>query len=170
MKSNPIARASVGTDGTGFSLLEVLVASLILAIVAIPLFTSLSTGHQGTERIAEESMASNLGTSLVEKLAQVPFSKLPIVKEDTPDSEIYKLFVPRAYAPLIEPYPKDYRRLVTIEQLSQRTDDPAAAENSRWGSLKMIKVKVVWVPEYLKRKGLRTLVFQTLVTDDTEVW
>jgi hypothetical protein len=31
-------------------------------------------------------------------------------------------------------------------------------------------VKVVWLADYLNRKSSRELIFQTLVTDDTEVW
>lgn len=154
----------------GFSLLEVLIASLIVAILAIPLWASLSTGQQGTERIIEDSMASSLGSTLLEKLQQVPYARLPLIPEEKPDSELGPLFNPKAYAPVIEPYPAEYRRLVTIEHVAHRTDDPAAAENSRWGNLKLIRVKVEWRPDYLQGKTLRTLIFQTLVTDDQEAW
>ena len=153
-----------------FSLLEVLIASLILAILAIPLFSSLQTGQQGTERIIEDSMASSLGSTLLEKLAQVPYGHLPLISDEKPDSELGPLFNPKAYAPIIEPYPAEYRRLVTIETVSRRTDDPGDAENATWGNLKLIRVKVEWRPDYLQGKTLRTLIFQTLVTDDTEAW
>lgn len=153
-----------------FSLLEVLIASLILAILAIPLFSSLQTGQQGTERIIEDSMAASLGSTLLEKLGQVPYSKLPVILEEKPDSALGPLFNPKAYAPVIEPYPAEYHRLVTIEPVSRRTDDPADPENSTWGNLKLIRVKVEWRPDYLQGKTLRTLIFQTLITDDTEVW
>lgn len=174
-RANPRAGIGVGRNGRtdggrGFSLLEVLVASVILAIVIVPLFSSLRTGHQGTERIVEDSRAANLATSLLEKLGQVPYSRLPEIREDTPDNEIGRLFVPRAYAPFIEPYPGEYRRLVTVEPVSRRTEDPGDPENSRWGNLKLVRVKVVWSPDYLSRKSVKTMVFQTLVTDDTEVW
>jgi len=170
MASNNRLRVVVEHAGRGFSLLEVLIAAVVLSLVTVPLFTSLHTGHQGMERIVEESLASNLGTSLLSKLSLVAFSKLPDVPTDTPDNELGKYFTVKADAPFIEPYPGDYRRLVTIEQVSHRTDDPGASENSQWGNLKLIKVKVVWLPDYLNRKSSRELVFQTLVSDDTEVW
>jgi hypothetical protein len=154
----------------GFSLLEILVASIILVIVIVPLFGSLRTSHQGTGRIVEDSRAANLATSLLEKLAQVPYSRLPEIREDTPDSDIGRLFSPRSYAPFIEPYPGEYRRLVTVEQVSRRTDDPDDPANSVSGNLKLVRVKVVWSPDYLSRKSVKTMTFQTLVTDDTEVW
>jgi prepilin-type N-terminal cleavage/methylation domain-containing protein len=171
MISNHARRRGVGACA-GFSLLEVLIAALILGLVAVPLFMSLQTGHQGTERIIEESLAASLGASLLEKLSQVPFSKLPLIPEEKADSELGKVFpaADKAYAPVIEPYPGEYRRLVTIESVAQRTDDPADPANSPWGNLKLIRVRVEWQPDYLSGKSTRSLVFQTLLTDDTEVW
>lgn len=176
MISNQRRVRDVGRFAGGFSLLEVLIAALILAIVTVPLFTSLQTGHQGTERIIEESMAASLGTTLLEKLQQVPYSKLPAIAEETPDHKLAEAFGQenKAYAPVLEPPPAgalaEYRRMVTIETVSRRTDDPGEAENSAWGSLKLIRVRVEWKPDYLHGKSVRSLVFQSLVTDDTEVW
>lgn len=163
-------RERVESRRSAFSLLEVLIASLIVAILAIPLWASLSTGQQGTERIIEDSMASSLGSTLLEKLQQVPYARLPLIPDEKPDSELGPLFTEKAYAPVIEPYPAEYRRLVTIEPVARRTDDPADAQNSKWGNLKLIRVKVEWRPDYLQGKTLRTLIFQTLVTDDQEAW
>lgn len=174
--SNSRSRRDVGAGGRGFSLLEVLIAALILAIVTVPLFTSLQTGHQGTEKIIEDTMAASLGTTLLEKLQQVPYSKLPSIPEETPDHKLAEAFgeVDKAYAPVLEPPPAgalaDYKRLVSIETVSKRTDDPGESGNSPWGSLKLIRVKIEWRPDYTHGKSVRTLVFQTLVTDDTEVW
>lgn len=174
--SNSRRASDVGPGERAFSLLEVLIAALILAIVTVPLFTSLQTGHQGTEKIIEDTMAASLGTTLLEKLQQVPYSKLPSIPEELPEHKLAEAFgdLNKAYAPVLEPPPAgalaDYRRLVSIETVSKRTDDPAEPENSAWGSLKLIRVKVEWRPDYLQGKSVRTLVFQTLVTDDTEVW
>jgi prepilin-type N-terminal cleavage/methylation domain-containing protein len=176
MISNSAGRRDVGACGRGFSLLEILIAALILAIVTVPLFTSLHTGHQGTEKIIEDSLAASLGTTLLEKLQQVPFSKLPAIVEEITDNKLAEAFgaVNKAYAPVLEPPPAgalpEYRRLVSIETVSQRTDDPALPENSPWGALKLIRVRVEWKPDYLQGKSVRSLVFQSLVTDDTEVW
>ena len=176
MISNRRALRDVGRHVGAFSLLEVLIAALILAIVTVPLFSSLRTGHQGTEKIIEDSMAASLGTTLLEKLQQVPYSKLPTIAEELPDHKLAEAFgvANKAYAPVLEPPPTgslaEYRRMVSIETVSKRTDDPGEPENSAWGSLKLVRVRVEWKPDYLQGKSVRSLVFQTLVTDDTEVW
>lgn len=156
------------TRSRGMSLLEVLVASLVIGIVVVPVFTSIQTGHQESGRIAEETVAANLGSSLLERLARVPYSRLPVIGPDTLDLSVGRFFTDAAYAPVIEPYPGEYLRQVTIEEVSQRLDAPTAPANSRWGNLKLITVKVTWRPDYLRQRSERTLTFSTLVTDDTE--
>ena len=154
----------------GFSLLEVLVASVILTVIGIPMFATLSTGRRGTERIIEESVAAYIGSGLVEKLGRIPYSNLPELPDEVADFDLSEAFDERSFAPFIEPYPAGYLRSVSIQKVSKSTRDPLASDNSRWGELKMIRVRVSWKPDYLKGKSERTLVFQTLVTNDREPW
>ena len=92
------------------------------------------------------------------------------INDEVADFELSEKFEERSYAPFIEPYPSGYVRYVTITQISQKTTNPGDSANSRWGNLKLIRVRVSWRPEYLKKKSERNLVFQTMVTDDREPW
>lgn len=159
-----------GLHRGAFSLLEVLVACVLLAVLAVPLFQSLHTGQQGSERIIEESTAANLGSSLLERLVHHPYSQLPVIPADTPEGQLADYFSPPSTAPILDQPDRAYTRLVTVELISRRTEDPADSSNGAWGAVKLVRVKVVWRPEYLDGRAERNLVVETLVTDDAEVW
>lgn len=150
----------------GFSLLEVLVATVILAVVVTPLFTSLQSGHQQSARILEETLASNAGTSMLEALAAVPFERLPDVPEDTAEAALATRFGNPGDVPVVPPPPAGFARTVTVQYLFKRSLDPA--QNSRWGNQKLLTVKVSWKPDSLNGLTTRILIFSTLVTDDLE--
>ena len=153
----------------GLSLVELLVAVLILSTVLGGLFMGLHTGYQGTERLSEESYASNHAISLLEALSLVPYSKLPEVPPGTPEAEIPDLLSgATAFTFPGVPDPK-YPRTVAVTEVSRRAKDPGDPRNSPWGALKRIRVEVSWEARYLRTHRTRRLVFQTLVTDDTEV-
>lgn len=139
------------------SLVELIVAVGILALMVVPLFTGLHTTNAESERLAEELVAANIGSSLLEMIGRVPWSQLPVVPADTPDTALAALFADPTLAPPLETYPASYSRLVTIEDVSGRV-----------GHLKQITVKVVWQPAYLQQKSTRTMTLSSLVTDDTE--
>lgn len=154
----------------GLSLLEILIATLILSIFGVALLGVLSTGHKGSSRIIEESVAAYIGSGLLEKLILIPYSKLPDIPDEIPDTELAEKFDERTWAPFIEPYPPGYKRFIQIRGLTKKTRDPAEGENSLWGSTKLVRVRVEWDPLYLGKKTTRTLTFQSIVTDDTEAW
>lgn len=158
-----------GHTSEGFSLLELLIAVTILAVILLPVMTSLHTSMQGTERLSEESFAANMGLSLLEQLSQVPYTYLPEVPEDTPEAEIGTYFPDPAVIPgVIAPDP-NFKRLFDIRRVSLRTESPGMAGNSKWGNLKRIRVAVRWNPSYLDEKSERTILLQTLVTDDRDL-
>ena len=151
------------------NLVEILVAVFILSALFMGLFQGLHSGYQGTERLAEESYAANHAISLLEALTLVPYSKLPTIPEGTSDVQVPALLSGISeFRPTSAPDP-DYVRLVEVRELSQRTRDESDGNNSQWGALKLIRIEVSWQAKYLKPQKTRTMVFQTLVTDDTEV-
>ena len=153
----------------GMNLVEILVAVFILSALFLGLFQGLHSGYQGTERLAEESFAANHAISLLEALTLVPYSKLPAIAAGTSDAQIPALMTGvTEFRPTSAPDP-DYVRVVEVKELSQRTRDESDGNNSVWGALKLIRVEVSWQAKYLKPQKTRTMVFQTLVTDDTEV-
>ena len=153
----------------GFSLVEILLAIFILSTLFLGLFQGLKSGYQGTERLAEESYAANHAISLLEALTLVPYSKLPSIPEGTSDEDVPAIMAGiEEFRPSSAP-DEQYKRSVEIRELSKRTRDPNDSANSVWGALKLVKVEVNWKAKYLKPSRLRSMVFQTLVTDDTEV-
>ena len=149
-----------------FSLLEVLVAVVVLAVVVTPLFNTMQTSHQQSARILEETLAANAGTSLLETLCAIPFSHLPEVPEDTPEAALAAHFTDLSEVPVLPPPPQGFTRTVTVRYIFRRTTDPA--QDSRWGNQKLVTVKVSWKPDSLNGLTTRVLVFATLVTDDQE--
>jgi len=154
---------------SGLSLVEVVITCLLVALVAVPLFNGISGTHQQSRRIFEETLASNCGTSLLEGLCKVPFSRLPVILADTPEERLARFFVDDSDRPRITPPPDGYSRLVTVEDAASEGGSSAGQGSGRWGRVKLISVKVVWKPEYLRKLSTRTVVFSTLATDDTEV-
>lgn len=154
----------------GLNLLEILIGTAILAMFGSALLGVLSTGHKGSSRIIEDSVAAYIGSGLLEKLILIPYTKLPVIPDGVPDGDLADKFTAKAWVPFIEPYPPGYKRFVTIKEVSKRTRDPKDGDNSRWGNLKVVQVRVEWDPLYLGKKSTRVLVFQSLVTDDTEAW
>ncbi len=154
---------------SGFSLIELLVAAVLLVSMLVPIFSSLHTGIQGTERVSEESIAANHAVALLERLANVPYRRLPEIPPDTPESELATyVSLPGGPPPALAG--SAFRRYVTVKQVAVRTENPTEPDNSEAGNLKRIEVSVKWKPDYLDRKSERTLTFRTLVTDDREVF
>ncbi len=149
-----------------FSLLEILVAAIILAAMVTPLFNSLQTSNQQSARILEETLAANAATSMLEALGSIPYSALPAIPDDTPENQLAAQFSDPGLVPVIAPPPAAFTRAVTVTEVSKRSLDPAA--DSRWGSQKLVTVKVSWKPDSLKGLTTRILIFATLLTDDTE--
>lgn len=149
-----------------FSLLEILVAAVILALVVTPLFSTLQTSNQQSARILEETLAANAATSMLEALGAVAYSELPAIPEDTPESQLAAQFPDPAMVPVIAPAPPEFSRMVTVSEISKRSLDPS--QDSKWGSQKLVTVKVSWKPDSLKGLTTRILIFSTLMTDDTE--
>lgn len=158
------------TRRRGLSLLEILIATVILGVFGVALLGVLSSGHKGSSRIIEESVAAYIGSGLLEKLILIPYSKLPDIPAEIPDADLAERFGERTWAPFIEPFPPGYKRFVQIKGLTKKTRDPAAGENSIWGNTKLVRVRVEWDPLYLGKKSTRSLTFQSIVTDDTEAW
>ncbi|MBI4868953.1 MAG: hypothetical protein HY816_18590 [Candidatus Wallbacteria bacterium] len=153
----------------GVSLVELLLAVALLVAMLVPVFGSLRTGIQGTERVSEESIAANHATALLERLSQIPYRKLPEIPKDTPETALAAFVAIPGALPPGPPHPV-FARFVSVDQVTRRTEDPADPANSECGNLKRIRVAVRWRPDYLGQKSERTLVFQVLVTDDKEVF
>ena len=149
-----------------FSILEILVAAVILALVVTPLFNTLQTSNQQSARILEETLAANAATSMLEALGAVPYSSLPAIPDDTPETQLAAQFADPTAVPVVAPAPAGFTRAVTIAEISKKSLDPA--QDSKWGSQKLVTVKVSWKPDSLKGLTTRILIFSTLMTDDTE--
>ena len=149
-----------------FSLLEVLVATVIIAVVVMPLFSSLQSGHQQSARILEETLAANAGTSMLEALSSVPFSRLPEVPADTPESGLAATFADAGDVPVVPPPPAGFTRTISVAQIFRKSVDPG--QDSKWGNQKLLTVKVSWKPDSLGGLTTRILIFSTLITDDQE--
>jgi prepilin-type N-terminal cleavage/methylation domain-containing protein len=144
----------------GMSFVEILVALTILGVVVVPIFLTFHTGTQEAKRIAEEQAAVNAGSSFIEQLAHIPYSKIPLLPPNSPDSSLRPLFSP----PMIE-QDSDPRfdRQISIEDVS----GPEVPGRTRC-HMKLITVRLVWKPEYLREQSSRTLTFTTLITDQEE--
>ena len=162
LSRSPMSRRSI----TGFSLLEILVATVVIAIVITPLFGSLQSGHQQSARILEETLAANAGTSLLEALAAIPFSRLPDIPDDTQEVALAPCFADPGDVPVVAPPPPGFTRSVTVKYIFKKSIDPA--QDSKWGNQKLLTVKVSWKPDSLNGLTTRFLIFSTLVTDDLE--
>jgi prepilin-type N-terminal cleavage/methylation domain-containing protein len=144
----------------GMSFVEILVALMILSVVVVPIFLTFHTGTQEAKRIAEEQAAVNAGSSFIEQLAHIPYSKIPLLPPNSPDTSLRALFNP----PIIEQDTDPrFDRQVTVEDVS----GPQAPGRPRC-HMKLLTVRLVWKPEYLREQSGRTISFTTLITDQEE--
>lgn len=70
----------------GISLVEVLVACALLALILAPILFTFMTGTRGMEITKEELIGQHAGVEIAEQLATIPFECLPT--GDLPDSAI----------------------------------------------------------------------------------
>jgi len=154
----------------GVSLVEILFAFLILSGIFISLFQVMSTSMKGTERLSEESYAANHAISLLESIAVLPYNSIPLIASETSDTELPHSLTKIPGFLLTSKPDEDFPRTIEITEESRQTKDQSDGDNSRWGSLKLISVKVSWNPDYLKKNVIKHKVFRSLVTNHTEVY
>lgn len=168
----------------GVSLIEILIASVILALGLAAVFLTLGTGHRDTGRIEDEIQATNLGQNALDFLAGLPFGQLPGKTRDgrelsdLPISSLADEMAGRADAETVSlvrqkvaalPIPTDFEMLVSYRVLSRsREQDREPA--SRFGDVARVIVRVRWVALLAPGKQVsRQIVLTTLVTDDRAV-
>lgn len=108
----------------GLGLIEVVVATMVLAAVAIPLFTLFRTGVRATHATIHEILATHLAAELAEQLETVPFDELAADlggDERVYDSDAGELVDGGAigetsYAFHVSPLPPGFARQVTLRR------------------------------------------------------
>lgn len=120
-------RASPASDGTAVEggrrakradsavgLVEAALAALVLAVALAAIFQALGLSVRGTEQAAEEMVATQLASELVDFLAGLPVAELPDAREGPPAAlgervkrKVERMAIPPAYRALvaIEPVP-----------------------------------------------------------------
>lgn len=154
----------------GTTLVELLVAIPVMALMAVGIFNLLHTSTQGTERLMEEAAATNHAVSLLESLLSVPFHELPEIPAGTPDTALPALMAAIPRFSLERPPDPAMLRTAEVATETETDYDPATPGDSSWGGLKRVRVEVRWMTGYLRPPIERRIVFETLVTDDGEVW
>jgi hypothetical protein len=126
---------------SGITLLEVLIAILVFALALIPVVKVLVQGIRGTHASIDELFATNYAVALLEDLKNLPYGSIGETSEIS-DSELANVI--SAPNLQISSVPPPFERTVRIVELSKKTEDPDAAANSKWGSVKEVQVRVKW--------------------------
>ncbi|MBF0410361.1 MAG: prepilin-type N-terminal cleavage/methylation domain-containing protein [Candidatus Riflebacteria bacterium] len=66
----------------GFSLIEILVAIMIISLAFLPLLSAFSSSHRNTRAVFEEVIASNIASEIIEALASLPLQNTMILHEN----------------------------------------------------------------------------------------
>jgi type II secretory pathway pseudopilin PulG len=61
-----------------FSLLEILIAVIVIALALVPIFSVMTTSHKDVRAAMEEVIASNLASELLETLQALPAALIPL--------------------------------------------------------------------------------------------
>lgn len=157
----------------GFSLIEVMIAALVLSASLGVIFQALGVGQRGTARIEDEIQATNLAQDLIDWMASLPFSRLPLKAEDRSVIEVPPTTLvdampadtPRALLDAVKDkiagldLPPNFAMLLSIEE----------PEGSR-GELKKLTVKVSWTHDVGQgQQQIRDIRLTTLVARGTEL-
>lgn len=168
----------------GLSLIEVLVASLILAVGLLAVFATLGTGHRDTERIEDEIEATNLAQNAIDFLAALPLGQLPALTRDGKEladlpisslpGEMTDRATPESVALVRQKIaslaiPQDLEMLVSHQPVPPAPRSPRGPAG-RFGEVRRIVVRVRWVVTLAPgRQVARQVVLATLVSDDRAV-
>jgi hypothetical protein len=145
------------TSRRGLGLVEAALAALLLAVAAAVLFQALGLSVRGTEQVADEMIATQIASDLIDWLSGVPFDALPEAREGPPSGVAFAdASVAEAWRRKLDraAIAAGYVPLVAVDAL------PGAAGPGR---LKRILVSVRWSGA---QGGGRTVKLARLRTDE----
>lgn len=128
----------------GVGLVEAALAALVLATALAALFQALGLSVRGTEQVAEEMIATQLASDLIDGLSGVPFAELPEAREGPPDAV--------AFADLA--HAQAWKRRLARLAIPPAYEATVAIEAAP-GPLKRILVRVRWGGRAVKLARLR---------------
>jgi Tfp pilus assembly protein PilV len=166
------------------SLVEVLLAAVIMAAALGAIFQALGLGVRGTERIEEELLATNLAQDLLDFLTSIPLRHLPATAPGGPSftaiplprlAEAFSTSADASIARAVRSrvssltVPPRFQVLTSIEPVPVR--GRTAAEETPGGSdLRIVTVVVRWTaPLAPGRTVSRKVALASLVTDDQDL-
>lgn len=136
---------------SGLSLIEVLLAVAILAVVSLPLVHFILSSKRGITISHQELVATNLATTVAKILKSLPYAEIPVGREATwiPQDrwgretfELAAVSASEGKKPFdfqgIDPCPDGFRRFLSIEE---QEIDPSVDCEAR---IKVIRVRVEW--------------------------
>ena len=139
----------------GVGLVEVVIATLVLASALVVVFQALGVGVRGTEQVGEELTGAQACSDLLDLVASVPANRLTATPGALPpDALAGPLGVPLERVLL----PQGFAASVEIANLPDTTDGIAA------GRLRRVKVTVTW-PQGANARG-HAVTMARLVTDE----
>lgn len=117
----------------GFSMAEVGIAVLVLAIALVPLLGLLATSQQSTAASVHQAVAFNLAAGTSDLVCAMPYDQIPITEDLEPQLEAEPLLLP----------PKSnvsFTRKVKVEALSALE----TSDHVQRFSAKLVSVTVGW--------------------------
>lgn len=63
-------------DSQAFTLIEVVIATIIIIVALVPLFSLMIAGHQGTAFSVRQSKASNMALEIIEAVEGLPYDEV----------------------------------------------------------------------------------------------
>ena len=128
----------------GVGLVEAALAALVLAVSLAIVFQALGLSVRGTEQVAEEMVATQLASDLIDHLSGVPFAELPEAREGAPGALAF------ADAARAERWKRALARIAIPPAYTA-----TVAIESAPGPLKRILVRVSWGGRAVKLARLR---------------
>ncbi len=141
----------------GVSLIELILALGILAMIMLPVFLTFSTGNRNVQVTEAEFRAHSSAMEIMEQILSLPFKQIPVGKIDSDKIKTGN--------PLKEGSGITFLVSDSPEQVPEI--DISTIEKDGLVRFKKVSVKISF-PESKASKKLRTVKIQTLVANETD--
>ncbi|NLI75558.1 MAG: prepilin-type N-terminal cleavage/methylation domain-containing protein [Candidatus Riflebacteria bacterium] len=108
-----------------FSLLEVLIAVVVIALALVPIFSVMTTSHKDVRSAMEEVIASNLASELLETLQALPAPLIPLGHAGELQAGAFAAAEAAGYRTTLADCPPGFTRHLFVELLPIESSIPA---------------------------------------------